>query len=157
MPTIAEFLNLTLSLINLNLEFLSNLLNLTLEASRNATLQSQALNLNFSNVWGIIYGLLITSSYTANVFSQIFTIAGSNETALVNIGNAVNYLGSNISSVIGDFSGKAGLSYILNNTTYRLKTNVQDLWNLTNNLLNVTKLATQCLVELGNATNKTFY
>ncbi|MEM0215201.1 MAG: hypothetical protein QXI54_06400 [Archaeoglobaceae archaeon] len=157
MPPLPELVNLTLAIINMNLEFVTNLLNLTLEASTNATLVSQGQNLNFSNVWGILYGVLITSSYGIGVLNTSFTIATTNQTALANIGNAVNYLGSNVTSIIGDLTGRSGLSYILNNTTHRLRTSQSDLWNLTWNLVNVTNMSIRVLVELGNAINRTFY
>ncbi|MCS7143561.1 MAG: hypothetical protein NZ879_00895 [Archaeoglobaceae archaeon] len=157
MPPLPELVNLTLAMINLNLEFLTNLLNLTIEASRNVTLVTQGQNLNFSNVWGIIYGALITGSYGMGVFNSSFTIATTNTTALANVGNAVNHIGKNVTSIIGDFTGRAGLSYVLNNTTHRLRTNPPDLWNFTWNLVNVTNMSIQFLVELGKVINRTFY
>lgn len=157
MPPLPELVNLTLAMINLNLEFLTNLLNLTIEASRNSTLVTQGQNLNFSNVWGIIYGVLITGSYGMSVLNASFTIASTNTTALDNVGNAVNYIGKNVTSIVGDFTGRAGLSYILNNTTHRLRTSQPDLWNFSWNLINVTKELSRFLVELGNATTRTFY
>ena len=157
MPSLAELVNFTLAFVNTNLEFLSTLLNLTVLASKNATLINSGQNLNFSNVWGIIYGILLTGSYSTSIFSQTFSVAAANQSALANIGNAVNYFGSNVTAIIGDFDGKAGLSYLLNNTTIRLKTCQTDLWNFSYNLVNLTKNAVSFLIELGNATDKTFY
>ncbi len=157
MPPILEFAQLMVSLINLNLEFAANLLNLTVEAARNATLISSGQNLNFSNVWGVLYGILVTSSFGANLLTQSFSIASTNTTALENVGNAVNYFGSNVTAIIGDFSGKSGLSYILNNTTYRLQTNQTDRWAFGWNFANLTKALARFLSELGEAANRTFY
>lgn len=157
MPPISEFAQLVVALINLNLEFMTNLLNLTVEASRNATLISTNQNLNFSNVWGIIYGAIVTSSFGANLLSQSFSIASTNTTALENIGNAVNYFGKNVTIIVGDFSGKSGLSYILNNTTYRLQTNQTERWAFGWNFANLTKAMSLFLSQLGDAINRTFY
>ena len=145
------------SLINLNLEFAANLLNLTVEAARNAMLVSSGQNINFSNVWGVLYGVIVTSSFGANLLSQSFSIASTNTTALENVGNAVNYFGSNVTAIIGDFSGKSGLSYILNNTTYRLQTDQTDRWAFGWNFANLTKALARFLSELGEAANRTFY
>jgi|GEM_PF-7076995 hypothetical protein len=157
MPPILEFAQLVVSLINLNLEFAANLLNLTVEAARNATLVSSGQNINFSNVWGVLYGVIVTSSFGANLLSQSFSIASTNTTALENVGNAVNYFGSNVTAIIGDFSGKSGLSYILNNTTYRLQTNQTDRWAFGWNFANLTKALARFLSELGEAASRTFY
>jgi hypothetical protein len=157
MPPILEFAQLVVSLINLNLEFAANLLNLTVEAARNATLVSSGQNINFSNVWGVLYGVIVTSSFVANLLSQSFSIASTNTTALENVGNAVNYFGSNVTAIIGDFSGKSGLSYILNNTTYRLQTNQTDRWAFGWNFANLTKALARFLSELGEAASRTFY
>ena len=157
MPPLSELVNLTLAIINMNLEFMTNLLNLTLEASKNATLVSQAQNLNFSNVWGIVYGILLTNSYATGVLSSIFATSSMNTTALANVGNAVNYIGGNVTAIVGDFEGRGGLSYILNNTTYRLRTSQPDLWNYTWNLVNATNMSIRFLVELGRTVGQTFY
>lgn len=157
MPPISEFAQLMVALINLNLEFLSNLLNLTAEASRNATLVSSGQNLNFSNVWGIIYGILVTSTYGTAFLNSTLAVAANNTSALTNIGNTINYLGSNVTVIVGDFSGKSGLSYILNHTKYRIQTNEADRWAFGWNFANLTKAMARFLSELGEAVNKTFY
>ncbi|MEM0330436.1 MAG: hypothetical protein QXW84_03565 [Archaeoglobaceae archaeon] len=156
MPPISEFAQLMVALINLNLEFLTNLLNLTAEASRNATLVSSGQNLNFSNVWGIIYGILVTSTYGAAFLNSTLEVAANNTSALTNIGNTINYLGSNATVIVGDFSGKSGLSYILN-TKYRLQTNETERWAFGWNFANLTKAMARFLSELGEAVNRTFY
>jgi len=157
MPPITDFAQLVVAMINLNLEFITNLLNLTVEASRNATLVSAGQNVNFSNVWGIIYGAIVTSTFGANILTQSFNVAGTNTTALENLGNTINYLGSNVTAIVGDFSGKSGLSYILNNTSYRLQTNQTDRWAFGWNFANLTKAFARFLSELGEAANRTFY
>lgn len=79
----------------------------------NNTSQVQATGYMFQNLWGIIYGSLVLTSWQNQIFSMVLEEIKNNSTHLQNFGLGINYLGSNATTVFGDTQGTKGLARIL--------------------------------------------
>lgn len=80
----------------------------------NNTNEVQTTGYMFQNLWGIIYGALVVTSWQNEIGRMILVEIGNNTTNLNLLGEAINALGSNSTIVFGDSNGSSGFSRILN-------------------------------------------
>ncbi|MEM2346197.1 MAG: hypothetical protein QXN49_06495 [Archaeoglobaceae archaeon] len=83
-------------------------------ALANNTPGVQATGYMMQNMWGIIYGVLVLAGWQNQILSIALEEIKDNSTHLQYFGLAVNYLGSNATTVFGDTQGTKGFARILN-------------------------------------------
>lgn len=154
--TLNEFSQLLIATVNLLLQVIENTATLIIVSSMNNTLVNQNANLNFSNVWGVVYGALVTNYWTSQAIVETLNATKYNVDALKNFSLAVNYLGSNATVVFGDINGSSGISYIQKGVYERLSTNQTELSELALNLSKTFKALVELLIKTTEVINKTF-
>lgn len=93
---VAEVAQLVLAIANLLLETIVDLVELCVEAGTNQTLVSQGINLNFSNLWGVVYGSFVVGKEMSEVVNRTLYIISTNETVMSEFANFVNELGKTL-------------------------------------------------------------
>ena len=149
--TLSEFAQLIIASIDLLLQILENVANLLVYSSVNSSA-----NLNFSNVWGVAYGGLVSVYWLGQVLQEVLDATKYNTSALKNFSLAINYLGSNATVVFGDMNATSGIAYIQKGVYDRLVANSTELNNLALSLSKMLKAQVELLVKLMEAVNKTF-
>ncbi len=96
-----EFAHILLAYMDLAMQALGNIMEL---------LNSQTIS--FSNVWGIVYGGVVTNYHLAQAASELMQVTKNSAPALMNLSQAVNYLGSNATVIFGDLDGTRGIAGI---------------------------------------------
>ncbi|MET1125126.1 MAG: hypothetical protein ABWW66_07725 [Archaeoglobaceae archaeon] len=156
MVSVADVAELAISYVALSLEAVANLLQLMVASATNETLAAQGKSLNFSNVWGVIYGLLVNSYWTSEIAEKVLNVTLNNETALNNTAAAINVLGSNATEFFGDPQGTKGLAYIYRNAYELLSSDLTLLERLASDVAQLISQGLRFLVELGKAIPETF-
>jgi len=113
-------------------------------------------NLNFSNVWGLIYGGLVSNYWNSFAIQEVLNATQHNVSALKNFSLAINYLGSNATTVFGDPEGTKGLTYLQKGVYDYLKNNPQEAENLAGSLSSMFKAQVEFLIKLMQSVNTTF-
>ncbi|MEM0203471.1 MAG: hypothetical protein QXO16_05825 [Archaeoglobaceae archaeon] len=156
MVVVEEVAQLVLAIANLLLETLVNLIELCVEAGVNQTLVSQGINLNFSNLWGVVYGSLVVGEEMSEVVNRTLYIISTNETAISEFANFVNELGRNATTIFGDTEGTKGIAFIQRKVYERLLSNPAELKQITGNVANVILSVSKLLVEMAKSIPQTF-
>lgn len=152
--TLSEFAQLLIATVDLLLQILENIATLLIHASTyNSTNYTP---LNFSNVWGVAYGALVTNYWTSQILIETLNATKYNVDALKNFSLAINYLGSNATVVFGDINANSGISYIQKGVYQRLVSNQTELNSLALSLSKTFKAHVELLIKLTEAINKTF-
>ncbi|MEM4689386.1 MAG: hypothetical protein QXF37_01635 [Archaeoglobaceae archaeon] len=101
-----------------NLEITQSLLKVLYLA--NNTPEVQATGNMMQNMWGVIYGSLVLAGWQNQITALAISDLEKNETHRRDIGNAINFLGKNASTVFGDPAGTTGIAKLLNGTVMAL-------------------------------------
>ncbi len=72
----------------------------------------------FQNLWGIVYGSVLVAGWnnkiTATVLDELANTSNSNlDDARMDVSQAIAYMATNATTIFGDASGSAGMSYLL--------------------------------------------
>ncbi|MFN3330443.1 MAG: hypothetical protein ACK419_05920 [Pyrinomonadaceae bacterium] len=151
-----EVSQLLLAIVNILLEMLVNLIELCVEAGTNQTLTSQGVNLNFSNLWGILYGSLLVSKEISELANRTLYIISTNETAVLEIAKFINEFGKNATTIFGDAEGTKGIAFIQREVYKRLTSNPTELTQLTGNVADLMFSFVKLLVEMTKSIPQTF-
>ncbi|MEM0203470.1 MAG: hypothetical protein QXO16_05830 [Archaeoglobaceae archaeon] len=117
----------------------------------------------FQNMWGVIYGGIVLSSWNNKVTALVLDNLTKDNTNLTKLGLAINYLGRNASVVFGDSAGTQGIALLIKGQ-YNALNNVSRTYDGTTPLLTayVGTIADQIhstvlfMIELGKATKSAF-
>ncbi len=154
--TLNEFAQLLIATLDLLLQVVENVAAVLIQASINDTLITQNANLNFSNVWGVAYGVLVANYWTSQVLVETLNATQYNVYALNNLSLAINYLGSNATVVFGDINANSGIAYIQKGVYQRLTTNQTELDSLALSLSRTFKALVELTIKMAEAINTTF-
>lgn len=86
----------------------------------NGTPGVQATGNMMQNMWGVIYGGLVLAGWQNQIMALAISDLETNATHRTDLGNAINFLGKNATTVFGDASGNSGIARILNGTVMAL-------------------------------------
>ncbi|MBO8180018.1 MAG: hypothetical protein H0Z19_05985 [Archaeoglobus sp.] len=154
--SIEEFSRIIIATLDLNFEILKNFFTLLVVSSTNTSLVSEGANLNFSNVWGLIYGGLVSNYWNSFAIQEVLNATQHNVSAMKNFSIAINYLGSNATTVFGDPDGTKGLTYLQKGVYDYLKNNPQETEKLADSLAGMFKAQVEFLIKLMESVNTTF-
>ncbi|WP_202319758.1 hypothetical protein [Archaeoglobus neptunius] len=144
-----EFARIVVALLNLNFQAVQNLLDLFVSASTNS-------DLNFSNVWGLIYGGIVMNYWNNHILMSILEVTRTNASAMRNFSLTFSYLGSNATVIFGDVEGTKGMSYLQSGIYQYLAKNPGEIEKLASNLTKMFKTQAEFLVRLMKSVNSTF-
>lgn len=153
---VAEVAQLVLAIANLLLETIVDLVELCVEAGTNQTLVSQGINLNFSNLWGVVYGSFVVGKEMSELVNRTLYIISTNETVMSEFANFVNELGKNATTIFGDTEGTKGIAFIQRKVYERLLSNPDELRQITGNFANLILSIAKLLVEMAKSIPQTF-
>jgi len=154
--SIDEFSRIVIAILDLNFEILRNFLTLLVVSATNTTLVNEGTNLNFSNVWGLIYGGLVSNYWNSQVIKEVLNATQHNVSAMKNFSIAINYLGSNATTVFGDPEGTKGLTYLQKGVYDYLNNNPDAVEKLANSITSLFKAQVEFLIKLMESVNTTF-
>ncbi|WP_086975387.1 hypothetical protein [Archaeoglobus fulgidus] len=154
--SIEEFSRIIIATLDLNFQILENFFTLLVVSATNSSLVSQGANLNFSNVWGLIYGGLVSNYWNSFAIHEVLNATQHNVSAMKNFSIAISYLGSNATTVFGDAEGTKGVTYLQKGIYDYLKSNPQEAENLASSLSRMFKAEVEFLIKLMGAVNTTF-
>lgn len=80
----------------------------------------QATGNMMQNMWGVIYGGLVLAGWQNQITALAISDLEQNATHRADIGNAINFLGKNATTVFGDPAGTTGIAKLLNGTVLAL-------------------------------------
>jgi len=99
-----------------NLEVGNKFLDVLNAANDSAYLTTQGWYL-FRNLWGVAYGGLVVAGWNNQITALVLDAVANNDTDLIYVGSAFNYLGSNATTVFGNPNGDYGLAMLFKNQT----------------------------------------
>jgi hypothetical protein len=154
--TLDELARVIVATIDLNFQILENLFTLLIVSATNSSLVSTGTNLNFSNVWGLIYGGLVSSYWNSQAVYEVLNATQHNVSAMKNFSLAINYLGSNATTVFGDSEGTRGIAYLQKGIYEHLKSNPQEVESLATSFSKMLKAQVELLIKMMESVNRTF-
>ena len=154
--TLEEFSRIIIANLELNFQVLKNLFTLLVVAAANSSLVSEGTNLNFSNVWGLIYGGLVSNYWNSFAIHEVLNATQHNVSAMRDFSAAINYLGSNATTVFGDLVGTKGIAYIQKGVYDYLTNNTQETEKLASSFSSMLKAQVEFLIKLMESVNTTF-